>query len=131
MVEIKPDKNNEAAVICAVSEAVRFAPSKIIISSFSMRMLLEAKRRLPNIPRALNCNRPGADILALLRRAGAANLHCGMHGGRRAMGDVAAAGFGVYCFTVDGAQTAQELFTAGAHGVFTNNGLPELRDFPE
>ena len=123
VVEIKPDKGNEAAVIRAVAKALPFAPPEMMFSSFSMPVLLEAKRRLPKIPRALNCNRPKADIFPLLRRAAAVNLHCGAQSGRGAIAAAASAGFGVYCFTVDDAREAEILFAAGAHGVFTNTGL--------
>ncbi|MGI9305712.1 MAG: glycerophosphodiester phosphodiesterase, partial [Gammaproteobacteria bacterium] len=120
--EIKPDKNRETAAVRAVGDLAHLAPRDIIISSFSARVLMEAKHLLPAIPRALNYNRADGGVFALLKKTGAVNLHCGVQSGKRAMQTAADSGYGVYCFTADDAKTARRVFAAGARGVFTNTG---------
>lgn len=124
--ELKPDKGGEAAVARAVADVIHHASSQILFSSFSAPMLEAVHEKMPAIARAVNCNRAGDFALALLHKTAAVNLHCGADSARCEVRKFAAAGFGVYCFTVDCAETAKQLYAAGAHGVFTNTGLPEL-----
>ncbi|MGI9298022.1 MAG: glycerophosphodiester phosphodiesterase [Gammaproteobacteria bacterium] len=124
--EIKPDEGGEATVVRAVADVIHCAPQKVIIGSFSAPMLEAARQKMPAVPRAFTCNRAGDFAFASLQKTAAANLHCGAHGARREIRKFAAAGFGVYCFTVNCAETAKKLCAAGARGVFTDTGLPEL-----
>ena len=123
--EIKPHRN-PTTIVQAVAQTIKHAPPQIIISSFDMAILAAAKQQLPQVARAVNCNRAGDFVFARLKTTAAANLHCGINGGQRTIAKVAAAGYGVYCFSTDNPQIAKTLFADGAHGVFTNTGLPEL-----
>ena len=124
--ELKPMAGAEQATLSAAARAfAAHPPPQIILSSFSATMLQAARLLLPHLPRALNCNRANRQIFSLLKKTAAVNLHCGRNTSRRIIHDVAAAGFGVYVFTVDDAAEAQELLAAGAHGVFSNTGLPD------
>ena len=121
VVEIKPQNGEQTAA--AIAELLPHAPSKMMVSSFSMAALLAARKLMPNIARAVNCNLPNSSVMDMLTQAAADNLHCGINSGRRIMKRVAAAGYGVYCFTADDDKTANSVFAAGAHGIFTNTGV--------
>ena len=121
--EIKPDDNYETETVRAVAAALAQFVSPLIISSFSVPMLLAAKKQLPAVARAVNCKRPDAGVFAALRKTAAANLHCGKHSSRVLIKRAAESGYGVYCYTVDDAAQVRQLLAAGAHGVFTNIGL--------
>ena len=121
VVEIKPQDGEQTAA--AIVELLPQAPSNIMVSSFSMAALLTARKLMPNIARAVNCNLPDDGVMDMLTEAAADNLHCGVNSGRTIIQKVAAAGYGVYCFTADDDKTANPLFAAGAHGVFTNTGV--------
>lgn len=124
--EIKPDAGGEDAVARAVADVIHHAPPKIIVSSFSAPMLRAARKKMPAVPRAFTCGRAGDSAFALLRKTAASDLHCGAYSVRDEIRKFADAGFGVYCFTVNCAETAKKLCAAGARGVFTDTGLPEL-----
>ncbi|MGU9950995.1 MAG: glycerophosphodiester phosphodiesterase family protein [Gammaproteobacteria bacterium WSBS_2016_MAG_OTU1] len=140
VVEIKPDRKNDEAVVdavaCAIDEAsargstaANFV-SRLIISSFSMPMLAAAQRQIPEIARAVNCNRITTAAFENVKKYDAQNLHCAENNRRSTITKVAAI-CGVYCFTVNDAKSARELFEAGAHGIFTNQGQMNLENLED
>ena len=129
VIEIKPARTRETQTLQSVASALPPNFRQVIISSFSMPMLLAAKKALPHIPRAYNCNRPNSKCLECIKQVAAANIHCGAQTNAKTLRQFAAAGYGVYCFTVDSASSAKALLAAGAHGVFSNtNLLPKLKN---
>ena len=126
VVELKPDDGNESAAACALADVLHYASHRIVVSSFSTAMLAAVRAKTPEIARAYNCGRADDSAFAMLQKTGAENLHCAAGSSHRAIRRFADAGVGVYCFTVDRAETAKKLYAAGAHGIFTNNGLFDL-----
>ena len=131
IIEIKPHKNREAAAVRAVADAIHLAPSRVVVSSFSAPILEAAREIMPAVSRAFVCERADDSVFALLHKTAAAELHCGAQTPARALQKFAAAGFRARCFTVNDAAIANKLREAGAGGVFTDTGLPELFAAPE
>ena len=119
-IEIKPDSGDELSVINAIADVIHYAPPRVIISSFSKKILSAAKEKLPYIPRAFNCNFAEQANLSELQKLGAMNVHFGIHSGKRAIKKITAAGYGAYCFTANTRAEAEKIFAKGAHGVFIN-----------
>lgn len=124
VLEIKPDEGNEIALARSVQDVLR-SDVAVMVSSYSVPVLHAARAAMPTVTRAINCIRP--TNLNTLRETAAANLHCGVSTSAEIIHAAATAGFGVYCFTTDSPSEARRLLAAGAQGIFTNTGLPDLK----
>ena len=125
VLEIKARRGGEARACAAVVRALddgdkkrRHRRNRLIASSFNRGVLRRLRARLPDLPLALNADKVPADWRRLPGR-GIANLH--LH--RAAAADasiLAAAGLGVYCFTVNNPAEKKRLLACGVHGIFTD-----------
>jgi glycerophosphoryl diester phosphodiesterase len=126
-VEIKPATGYEQATGAAVAELVAALrrDGALLLSSFSEVALSEAARTAPLVPRAVLVETVPADWSERLRRHGAVALHCAAHAADAAtVAAIAAAGYGIACYTVNSAAEAQRLFAAGVCSVFSDR--PDL-----
>lgn len=123
VLEIKPDDGNEVSLARSVRDVLR-PGAAVMVSSFSVPMLHAVRETMPAVARAVNCRRP-TDLSALSETA-AVNLHCSVSASVEVIRAAATTGFGVYCFVTDSPPQARHLLAAGAHGVFTGTGLPEI-----
>ena len=122
--EIKPYKGLEQRTVDAISnELDGFWPDDLplVISSFSHDSIGMIKDRLPQVARAPLVGAVPDDIIELMRRYDAQNLHCaGDALTRDKANEVICAGYGLYCYTVNDPDTARKLWSWGVHGVFTD-----------
>lgn len=122
--EIKPRQGLEAATVAAICSLVETAwPTHLplVFSSFSRASLMCAKQRLPDIPRGLLVEALPDDWSQLIDRYDCRNMHC--DGGQLTDSQIEQLrdkGLGVYCYTVNDTNKANQLIKSGVHGVFTD-----------
>jgi len=122
--EIKPCSGWEAPTTRAIAETLLRARAlpEIIISSFSHVAMLEAHRLLKHIPRStlyLVAPPYWRDDAARLE-ASNIHLHANTLLTAKDIDSFHSAGLGVYCYTVNDAAKAKQLYAIGVDGVFTN-----------
>lgn len=132
-VEIKPTPGLEvptAKATCELLKAKWPNDLPLVISSFSREALRPCMQWLPDVPRALIVCAVPDNWQEELNLIDARNLHCA--GELLQANDAKAiveAGFGLYCFTVNDNDRADELFAMGVNGVFSDypKNLLEVR----
>lgn len=122
--EIKPCSGWELPTTDAIADLLlkKSDLPPIVASSFSHVAMQQAALRLPEIPRSCLYLVAPPDWQALTSEVGANNIH--LHANtlldKQKVDSYKAQGLGVYCYTVNTADEARELFTIGVDGVFTN-----------
>jgi glycerophosphoryl diester phosphodiesterase len=92
-----------------------------LLSSFSFDALLAARAAVPQIPRGFLANPVPADWLERLRALDAVALHINHRYLTPALaGQVMAAGYGLFCYTVNSVRRAREVLAIGAEGFCTD-----------
>lgn len=122
--EIKPTPGLETDTAAAVVECLRpLWPTELplVLSSFSKDALTEAKTLWPDAPRALiTCEVPG-NWQEALGELDCRNFHMAaplLNTNTAKL--IKAAGYGLYCYTVNDVTEAKSLFDMGVDGVFTD-----------
>lgn len=127
-VEIKPSPGADVATGTVVGRMTQevFAgvddlALKPLLSSFSVDALLAARCAAPDIPRALLLSAPPADWQARLDAVGAIALHCNHRNLTPGLAaQVKAAGYGLFCYTVNEPDRARELLLWGVDAFCTD-----------
>jgi glycerophosphoryl diester phosphodiesterase len=125
-IEIKPATGHEEATGTVVGTwLAAHWDGNGVVSSFSEKSALAARRQLPDAAFALLCERLPADWQAQRERLGAAAVHLAAEYADAGVAvALAAAGFPWACYTVNGRVMAAQLFALGAAAIFTDR--PEL-----
>lgn len=124
-VELKPSPGAEDATAAAVMALLRQAwPGHLpapLVSSFDYRSLEVAHDAAPEIARGLLLETVGDDWLELAQGIEATTIHCG-HTPLTAVRtkEIRRGGYPLFCYTVNHAGRAEELFGWGVSGVFTD-----------
>jgi glycerophosphoryl diester phosphodiesterase len=124
-VELKPSPGAEDKTAKAVLELLRLTwPGHLpppLVSSFDYRSLEVALEVAPEIARGLLLENVGDDWRSLAEAIEASTIHCG-HTPLTPLRakEVRAAGYPLFCYTVNHAGRAQELFGWGVSGVFSD-----------
>lgn len=121
--EIKPTVGREVETVTAITQALSDTPCQqhVLLSSFNARALYEAKRQMPDVTRALNTEAIPLDWQQRVAEIAAQGLHF-----QQEFFDPqqvkAINNSGIHCavFTVNDAQTAQQLLSAGVNTVFSD-----------
>lgn len=122
--EIKPTPGLEqptAAAVVAELKAMWPTHLPLIISSFSKDALEVVQDLMPEAPRALITCAVPPDWESALAKFGCTNFH--MAADLLSAADakaIKAAGYGLYCYTVNDVSQAQHLLNLGVDGVFTD-----------
>ena len=121
-VEIKPLAGEEARTGRLVAQAcTSLPPGSVLLSSFSIEALQAAMSTAPDAPRALLVGAVPSDCLAKLSALSAVALHAQAN---RLTADqvraVKAAGYGVFCYTVNDPMQARALFAMGVDAICTD-----------
>jgi glycerophosphoryl diester phosphodiesterase len=124
-VEIKPAASFEhltgATVAALTQEWVAAEQAMPLLSSFSFEAMLAAKQAAPGIPRGWLVDQIPDDWLARLRELGAVALHVNQATLTAAQAAaVSAAGFGLFCYTVNSPERARTLLEWGVNGFCTD-----------
>jgi glycerophosphoryl diester phosphodiesterase len=125
-IELKADRDREAALAAAVVAEVRTAwPVTLappLLSSFDMAVLAAARDLAPELPRALCVSAIPADWRARLDAVGAVAMHAAVRRLDRARTEaVIAAGVPLRVYTVNDGGRARRLLARGIAGVFTDD----------
>lgn len=92
-----------------------------LVSSFSMEALVAAREVAPHLPRGLLFERVPDDWPAQMKAHDAVSIHCDASQLAPArLAELRAAGVPVLCYTVNDAQRATDLVSAGVVGLFTD-----------
>ncbi|WP_177203462.1 glycerophosphodiester phosphodiesterase family protein [Marinospirillum celere] len=124
--EIKPTSPDKDLLTLqlAVRELKNFPGLPLLISSFSMDVLYEAQRLLPQIPRGCLWEKLPKNWLQKAKDLEAASVHLSTSWLRRSqIEEVRAQGREVYIYTVNSKRQSEKYFAWGATGIFT--------DYPE
>lgn len=124
-VELKPSPGAEDATATATLELLRAAwPDHLpppLVSSFDYRSLEVAYEVAPEIARGLLLDTVTDEWRGLAEAVEASTIHCGHTPLTPARAkEIRAAGYPLFCYTVNHAGRAQELFGWGVSGVFTD-----------
>ncbi|KQQ45310.1 glycerophosphodiester phosphodiesterase [Duganella sp. Leaf126] len=130
-VEIKPSDGVEAATGAWVAQVTRDAYAQEIaagqvarvplLSSFSHAALAAARDAAPEVPRAWLLDRLPPDWQAPARALQAVAIHTNhRHLTQALAATVKAAGFGLFCYTVNDPDRARELLSWGVDGLCTD-----------
>lgn len=124
-VEIKPSPGAEEETAVATMELLRSSwPGHLpppLVSSFEYRSLEVAQQVAPEIARGLLLETVTDEWRSLVEAIEATTLHCGHTGLTQARAkEIRAAGYPLFCYTVNHGGRAQELFGWGVSGVFTD-----------
>lgn len=95
-----------------------------VVSSFSEKSALAARRALPGAAFALLCEALPADWQAQCARLGAAAVHLAAEHAAASAAPLAAAGLPWACYTVNARAAADRLFARGCAAIFTDR--PDL-----
>ena len=121
-VEIKPLAGEEARTGRLVAQAcTSLPPGSVLLSSFSIEALQAAMSTAPDAPRALLVGAVPSDCLAKLSALSAVALHA--QANRLTVDQVRAvkaAGYGVFCYTVNDPMQARALFAMGVDAICTD-----------
>ncbi|HEV2673951.1 MAG TPA: glycerophosphodiester phosphodiesterase [Aliidongia sp.] len=124
-VELKPTPGVEDDTAIATMELLRSAwPDHLpppLVSSFDYRSLEVARDVAPEIARGLLLETVTDEWRGMVEAIEATTLHCGHTPLTPARArEIRAAGYPLFCYTVNHAGRAQELFGWGVSGVFTD-----------
>ena len=124
-VELKPSPGAEDATATATLQMLRATwPGHLpppLVSSFDYRSLEVAQQVAPEIARGLLLETITDDWRSLVEAIEATTLHCGHTALTPARAkEIRAAGYPLFCYTVNHAGRAQELFGWGVSGVFSD-----------
>ncbi len=117
VVEIKTVAGRAAADAAAAAAELRKQQSPaVMVASFEPAALECMAEAMPDMPLALN-----AEVLPARAVAGFDNIHFAWRSAsKRRVRDLAAAGHGLYAYTVNSPEQADRLFAMGVDGVFTD-----------
>ncbi len=117
VVEVKTVAGRAAADAAAAAAELRQQKStEVMVASFEPVALECMAEALPSMPLALN-----TEILPAKGIAGYDNIHFAWRrASARRVRDLAAAGHGLYAYTVNSPEQAERLFAMGVDGVFTD-----------
>lgn len=124
-VELKRSPGQGGALVQGVAQAIasawpRGAPSPLL-SSFEARLVAEAARLMPALPRALLVERAGRGWWRAAGALGCAAVHCRAERlTRSAAAEIKAQGFVLAAFVVDDAERAKTLWDWGVDAVFSD-----------
>lgn len=122
--EIKPFQGLEQRTvdaICNELEGIWPDDLPLVISSFSHESIGMMQQRLPHVARAPLVGAVPDNMVELMQRYDAQNLHCAENALTPDKAyQVVAAGYGLYCYTVNDPDKARKLLSWGVHGVFTD-----------
>ena len=126
VLELKPEGGELGARALAESLAAARAeggiPERLMVSSFGAEMLEWAREFLPDIPRALNIWDLREDWRRLALELGCENIHANWRVATPFLArEIAAAGLGFYCYTVNNRGLYLLLRGMGVDGVFTDS----------
>jgi glycerophosphoryl diester phosphodiesterase len=130
-IEIKPAPGHDAATGRWVArttaamygaELAAGAPARLpLLSSFSMEALAAARDAAPQLPRACLFDRLPADWESVARALGAVAIHTNhKHLEAAQAAAIKAAGFGLFCYTVNTPERARELLAQGVDAFCTD-----------
>jgi glycerophosphoryl diester phosphodiesterase len=130
-VEIKPAPGHDVATGRVVAELTRsmfgaeiaagHLPAIPLLSSFSMAALEAAQTAAPDVPRACLFDVIPPDWKQIATRLGAVAIHTNQKNLTPDMvKSIKAAGFGMFCYTVNEPVRAQEIFGWGVDGLCTD-----------
>lgn len=122
--EIKPCSGWEIPTTDAIADLLNQTAElpPIVVSSFSHTAMQRAAELLPHLPRSCLYLVAPPDWQTLTTEVGASNIH--LHANslldKQKTESYKDHGLGVYCYTVNTADQASDLFSLGVDGVFTN-----------
>ena len=122
--EIKPCSGWELPTTDAIADLLAGNANlpPIVMSSFSHVAMQRVSQRLPDLPRSCLYLVAPPDWQSLTSEVGASNIH--LHANslldKDKVNTYKDKGLGVYCYTVNTAEEAGNLFTIGVDGVFSN-----------
>ncbi len=122
--EIKPCSGWEVPTTTCIAEVLNRGEYAIplLISSFSHLALVEARKQLAHIPRSALFLVAPPDWQSLTKQTEASNIH--LHANSlltaQAVESFHQQGLGVYCYTVNTTELADDIFQRGVDGIFTN-----------
>ncbi len=121
-VEIKPVPGEASRTGRLVAQACASLPlGHVLLSSFSAQALKAALDTAPHVPRALLVDELPADWAAKLTALSAVALHVQASQLRPEQAQsIKAAGFGLFCYTVNDAAKARALFAMGVDAICTD-----------
>lgn len=128
-VEIKPAAGHEARTGALVARAVERAYADVIrddsrlplLSSFAFDALVAARRAASALPRALLVDAVPEDWQDLLQRCGAVSLHANHRAmSKQRVQRIKAAGYWLFCYTVNEPERARELLDWGVDAFCTD-----------
>lgn len=124
-VEIKPAPGFEAQTGRVVAETTLCLfgneATKPLLSSFSVDALIAAKEAAPEIPRGLLVTVLPSDWQQRLHKLGAVSLHINHRNlTKHTAQAIKAAGYGLFCYTVNTPQRARELLSWGVDAFCTD-----------
>jgi glycerophosphoryl diester phosphodiesterase len=124
-IELKPSPGAEDETAAATLELLRVSwPDHLprpLVSSFDYRSLEVAQQVAPEIARGLLLKNVTEDWRSLVEAIEATTLHCGHTALVPARAkEIRAAGYPLFCYTVNHGGRAQELFGWGVSGVFSD-----------
>lgn len=123
-VEIKPYPGQDRATgerVAADLAAAQARAGAVLLSSFSLEALLEARRVAPSFPRALLFEQVPDDWRQLVGAVAASAIHCDHRQASWSwLQEASSAGLAVRAYTVNDPALATALFALGVDGVFTD-----------
>jgi glycerophosphoryl diester phosphodiesterase len=122
-IEIKPAPGFEAITgeVVAASTARLCTSDQVLLSSFSEAALQAAQLAAPGLPRAMLFDQIPADWQARADQLGAVAIHCNHKRLDPAQAAaIRAAGFGLFCYTVNTEARARELLAMGVEAFCTD-----------
>ena len=125
--ELKPDETNAAALVEATARVLEeegLVAGPWLFSSFDHHALALMAERLPQVPRGLLYEGIEGDWRAKARAMGTVSLHLDQELIDPAfIAEARAEGLEVFVYTLNDAERAQMLFSAGLSGLFTDDPL--------
>lgn len=121
--EIKPIVGRETDTVLAIANALEQTPFNppVLLSSFNLHALYEAKAQLPHLTRALNVEAIPPNWQERLNEVDAQGLHFQLEFfNADLVSNIRTAGYGCAVFTVNHRPTAQTLFNAGVNSIFSD-----------
>lgn len=121
-VEIKPALGTDTRTGYLVAQACsRLPAASVLLSSFSIEALMAARDAAPEVPRAWLVDVVPPDWAPTLRRLGASALHVNARWLTAAQAvAVKAAGYGLFCYTVNEPDQARALRAIGVDAICTD-----------
>ena len=123
--EIKMHPHPVDKLVLPVVEILKgktFPEGKLVVSSFDHEALKLFHEQMPDVPIAHLFEKLPQDWLQLAQEVGAVTVNLGQKPLKKShVQEVIAEGYEVYCYTVNSQRRAEELWSWGVSGVFTDN----------